>query len=128
MTEESEHGPVIDIDREPTPEQKAEMLEQLRKAMRPPPPVPTEALQILFEAACYDTGGSQAARNLLFWLAGLPDPTGFKGDGGLELRRLDGKHKAAALQVLTWWAGPTKTDQPVYDILTKLHDRFAVEN
>ena len=85
----------------------------------------SEAINILFDAACQDTGGSQATRNFLFWLAGLPDPTGFKGDGGLELRRLDGRHKAAALDVLAWWAGPTKSDQPLYQILQNFRDRFS---
>ncbi|MCI0541134.1 MAG: hypothetical protein L0Z50_38520 [Verrucomicrobiales bacterium] len=127
MTDQTDEAPTIDLDREPTPKQEAEMRAQLRKAMLPPPPTPTEALTLLFVAACSDTGGSQAARNFLFWLPGLPDPTGFKGDGGLELRRLDGKHKAAALEVLSWWAGPTKSDQPLYEILDKLHDRFAIE-
>jgi len=48
-------------------------------------------------------------------------------DGGIELRRLDGKHKTSALEVLTWWAGPTKSDQPLYEILEKLHNRFATK-
>jgi hypothetical protein len=127
MSQKTGNGPFINLDAEPTPEQKAEMLAQLSQAMRPPPPPPTEALALLFEAACHDTGGSQAIRNFLFWLAGLPDPTGFEGNGGLELRRLDGAHKAAALEVLTWWAGPIKSDQPLYQILQNLRDRFSTD-
>ena len=44
-------------------------------------PVPTASLRLLYDAACMDTGGSQAARCFLFWLAGQPDPTGFVGAG-----------------------------------------------
>jgi len=99
--------------------------EYIVQAIRPPSPPPTEALNLLFEAARHDTDGSQAARNFLFWLAGLPDPTGFDGEGGLELRRLDGEHKAAALEVLAWWAGPTQSDQPLHEILRKLTGRFS---
>lgn len=72
-----------------------------------------------------DTGGSQACRSFLFWLGGQTDPTGYGGDGGLELRRLDGQLKSAAIEVLTWWAGPTKSDKPLYDILASLRERFA---
>jgi hypothetical protein len=77
-----------------------------------PTPLPEESLRLLYEAACHDTGGSQAARNFLFWLAGQPDPTGFAGDGGLELRRFDHELKSAALEIMRWWAGPTKSDSP----------------
>jgi hypothetical protein len=125
MTQESERGFIVETEPEPTSEEKTAVLAQLRKAIRPPSPPPTEALNLLFEAARHDTDGSQAARNFLFWLAGLPDPTGFDGEGGLELRRLDGEHKAAALEVLGWWAGPTQSDQPLHEILRKLTGRFS---
>ena len=82
---------------------------------------------LLYDAACQDTGGSQAARNFLFWLAGQCDPTEFVGCGGLELRRLDRHLKAACFEVLNWWAGPTKSDAPLYEILHKLRDRFTPE-
>lgn len=95
-------------------------LEQLRASVRPPLPVPQASLDLLVAAAQRDTGGSQAARSFLFWLAAAPDPTGYQGSGGLELRRMDRYHKAAALEVLTWWAGPTQSDQPLYDSLSKL--------
>jgi len=88
-------------------------------------PVPHEALSRLHEAAQQDTGSSQACRNFLFWLAGQPDPTGYRGDGGLELRRLDGVLRSAAIEVLTWWASPTKSDQPLLDILERLRERFG---
>ena len=94
----------------------------------PPLPVPQEAIQLLYEAACQDTGGSQAVRNFLFWLAGKPDPTGYRGEGGLELRRLDHQLKDACFQVMTWWAGPTKSDKPLFCVLKKLHDQFACEH
>ena len=101
-------------------------LSELRQLFRtPPPPVPVESLAMLFHAACQDTGGSQATRNFLFWLAGQPDPTGYVGHGGLELRRLDGQLKEACHDVLKWWGGPTKSDQPLYEILNKLTSRFA---
>lgn len=100
----------------------AEVKEGLRRATTP---VPENSLRVLFEAACQDTGGSQAARNFLFWLAGRPDPTGFHGSGGLELRRLDHTLKNAALEVMAWWAGPTKSDMPLYELLGKLYQRFS---
>jgi len=28
---------------------------------------------------------------------------------------------------MTWWAGPTKSDRPLYDILRNLQARFAPE-
>jgi hypothetical protein len=105
------------------------VLAELEQALRSPrPPVPEDALRLLFEAACQGTGGSQAARNFLFWLAGQPDPTGFTGNGGLELRRLDYQLKSAALQVAAWWAGPTRSDMPLYELLGKLCQRFAPED
>jgi hypothetical protein len=105
-------------------ERAATLAELKHLFRRPTAPVPTESLQRLFDAACQDTGGSQAARNFLFWLAGQPDPTGYTGHGGIELRRLDGQLKESALQVLTWWSGPTKSDQPLYEILRRLNSRF----
>jgi hypothetical protein len=106
-----------------------ESVSELRKFVQAPlSPVPDESLTILFEAALGDTGGSQAARNFLFWLPGKDDPTGFRGNGGLELRRLDSRHRTAALEVLTWWAGPTKSDEPLYQILRALRERFSPEN
>jgi hypothetical protein len=94
-------------------------------AFQKPIPVPQQSLRLLSDAALGDTGGSQAARNFLFWLAGKPDPTGFEGDGGMELRRLDAQLKSAALDVIAWWAGPTDNDQPLYDVLAKLRGRFG---
>lgn len=122
---QTETAPIIGFNAEPTPEQRTEMLAQFRRALLPPPPVPAQALQVLYETACADTGGSQAARSFLFWLAGRPDPTGFAGSGGLELRRLDRERKHAALEVLGWWSGPTKSDEPLYDILRQLRQQFA---
>ena len=117
---------VVGISLEEHSRQKAMALSELRRALTMPvAPVPEESLQILYAAACQDTGGSQACRNFLFWLAGQSDPTGYHGSGGLELRRLDGQLKRAALEVLTWWTGPTKSDQPLYDVLGKLRERFA---
>ena len=92
---------------------------------RSPLPVPEESLHLLYEAACWHTGGGQAARNFLFWLAGQSDPTGFVGDGGIELRRLDHQLKSAAFQVIAWWAGPIASDRPLYEVLRKLRARFA---
>lgn len=88
-----------------------------------PRPVPSEALALLHETATGDTGGSVAARTFLFWLVGRSDPAGQGTDGALELRRLDTRHREAALVVLTWWTGPTRSDQPVYDILEDLARR-----
>jgi hypothetical protein len=110
---------------EPTQAQTDTALAELKRALRMPPPPPEESLLLLYEAACHDTCGSQAARNFLFWLAGQSDPTGFVGDGGIELRRLDRELKEAAFQVIKWWAGPTQSDQPLYDLLGKLRSRFT---
>jgi len=113
---------------EQTPAETEAALAELTRALRMPPPVaPEAALNMLYEAACQDSGGSQAARNFLFWLAGQPDPTGFVGDGGIELRRLDGQLKKAAFQAIEWWAGPTQSDQPLYDVLGKLRRRFSAQ-
>ena len=73
-----------------------------------------------------DTGGSHAVRSLLFWLAGQPDPTGFAGHGGLELHRLDPPLKIAALEVMAWWAGPTKSDRPLLEVLAHLRAQYAL--
>ena len=112
----------------PSPSRKDRQaaLETLRHYLKIPViPVPHEALSRLHDAAQQDTGGSQACRNFLFWLAGQPDPTGYRGDGGLELRRLDGTLRSAALEVLTWWASPTKSDQPLFEILGELRERLS---
>jgi len=109
---------------QPRPDPDAIIAELIRIARMPPTPVPTKELDLLYQAARGDTGGSQAARYFLFWLAGRPDPTGFVGDRGLELRRLDRCLKNAALEVLAWWAGPTRSDRPLYDLLAKLQTRF----
>jgi len=111
-----------------SPERKARQaaLETLRHYLKIPViPVPHESLSRLHDAAQQDTGASQACRNFLFWLAGQPDPTGYRGDGGLELRRLDGVLRSAAIEVLTWWASPTKSDQPLHEILARLRERFS---
>lgn len=111
---------------EQTPAETKATIAELRRILQMPrPPLPEQSLRVLYEAACHDTGGSQAARNFLFWLAGQPDPTGFVGDGGIELRRLDCQLKEAAFQVIQWWAGPTQSDKPLYDVLDKLRARFA---
>ena len=111
MAHDPEHGPRLRLHPEPSPAQRTEMLAQLRRMLLPPPPAPTAALHLLYETACADTGGSQAARNFLFWLAGRPDPTGFQGSGALE--------------ILRWWSGPTKSDEPLYAVLARLRERFA---
>lgn len=125
MTDELRRGPVVDSQAESTPEEEAALLEQSQNAVHSAPPAPFKAIQLLYEAACQDTVGGQAARNFLFWLNGMPDPTGFPGDGGLELRRLDGMHRKAAIEVLAWWAGPAQSDDPLCHVLAKLLSQFA---
>ncbi len=120
MNDKPKSAPTVALNPEATPEQRAIALAQLRQGLLPPAPVPTAALQLLYETACEDTGGSQAARNFLFWIAGLPDPTGYTGKGGLELRRLDTERRKAALEVLDWWSGPVKSGQPLYELLFRL--------
>ena len=85
--------------------------------------VPEQALRALGEVASQDSGGSQAARSFLFWLAGEPDPTGFQGQGGLELRRTDSQLHQAAVEVFQWWIGPTASDEPLYKILRQLTEQ-----
>ena len=82
-------------------------------------------MRLLYEAACGTSGGCQAARYFLFWLAGHPDPTREHTAGGLELRRLDRNLNAAALEVMTWWAGPVESDLPLCDIVHSLRLRFG---
>lgn len=89
------------------------------------PPAPTKALELLKNTAYGDTSGSNAARSFLFWLVGEEDPTGFKGQGALELRVLDGNHLKAAFEVLVWWSGSVWSRDPVYEILEQLRKRFA---
>ena len=78
----------------PTQAEKDAALAELKRVLRMPrPPVPDrQSLRrdcVRQPAWNNASGGSQAARNFLFWLAGQPDPTGFQGCGGIELRRLD---------------------------------------
>lgn len=114
---------------EPTTEQRTAALAEFRQAVRSSRshPAPLHALDALYVVACRDTGQSQAVRSFLFWMGNEPDPTGFIGSGGLELRRLDGCLRDAAVQVLAWWGGPVQSDRPLYDVLAKLHERFAPE-
>ena len=85
--------------------------------------VPEQALRSLGEVASQDSGGGEAARSFLFWLAGEPDPTGFQGQGGLELRRMDSQLHQAAVEVFQWWIGPTASDEPLYQVLRTLMER-----
>lgn len=87
-------------------------------------PVPKKSIELLRKTAFGDTGGSQAARSFLFGLVGKDDPTGYRSDGALELRRFDTTHRDAALEVLNWWTGATETDQPLYDVLDALLEQF----
>lgn len=117
----------LDTSFQPTTPDPQRALAELKQAFqRPIPPVPTAELELLFQVACLDTGSSQVVRSFLFWLAGQPDPTGFVGAGGLELRRLDGELRRAALDVLRWWSGPTQCDRPLYDLLHKLGSHFEL--
>lgn len=84
-----------------------------------PRPLPAAALARLYQEARGRSGGGQAARSLLFWLAGEKDPTGYAGNGGLELRRLDAKNRQAALDVINWWALPEDSDR-LFDVLELL--------
>lgn len=116
-------SPVAD----PLKDARAAALNELRLALKPQPnPVPEQALSLLASVAASDTGQSQATRNFLFWLAGEKDPTGFAGQGGLELRRLDREIKEAAHAVLKWWGGVTRSDEPLYRVLSRLRDQFEV--
>ena len=79
--------PITDVipSRQLTAEERAASLAELRRLVSLPlPPVPEESLRALHDAACSDTGGSQAARSFLFWLAGQADPTGYRGSAALS--------------------------------------------
>lgn len=89
-----------------------------------PRPLPAAALARLYQEARGRSGGSQAARSLLFWLGGEKDPTGYAGSGGLELRRLDAKNRQAALDVINWWALPEDSDR-LFDVLESLANELA---
>jgi hypothetical protein len=114
----------VPLDSDDQPMDPGQLDELVELVSSQPRPVPSEALALLQETAAGDTGGSVAARTFLFWLVGRPDPTRLGTDGALELRRLDALHREAALAMLTWWTDPTRTDQPVYDILEDLSRRF----
>lgn len=109
---------------EASPEDHARVLDQIRGSLLPPLPLPVDALQLLLETAQTDSGGGQAARNFLFWLAGRPDPSGYRGSGGLELRRLDAERRNAAMEILRWWCGGIESDEPLYAVLAQLRERF----
>jgi hypothetical protein len=86
---------------EPIPNQPTDVFEPLRSISRPPTPVPEESLYLLFEMACGTTRESRVTRAFLYWLIGQVEPTGYRGAGGVELRRLDDRCRQAALDVLT---------------------------
>jgi hypothetical protein len=88
-------------------------------------PVPQDELDRLRQAALGDTGQSRTCRYLLCLLVGADNPTGFKGEGLLELRTLDRKLAEAFLKILDWWRDPTRSDQPIYDILRNLEIAFG---
>jgi hypothetical protein len=87
--------------------------------------VPQAELELLGNEALGDTGQSRSVRYLLFLLTGADDPTGFAGEGLLEMRPLDRKLADAFLKILEWWCGPTKSDQPLYDVLQMLEKQFS---
>lgn len=91
---------------------------------RPPVAVPQEELDLLARVALGDTGQSRTCRYLLCLLVGADDPTGFKGEGLLEMRTLDRKLAEAFLKILDWWRGPTKSDLPVYDVFRRIEQQF----
>lgn len=101
----------------------------LRAALgRPLTPVPQEELDLLADAALGDTGQSRTCRYLLFLLPGQNDPTGFEGQGLLEMRTLDRALVDAFLTVLNWWRGPTKSDLPLYEVLQRIENAFPRED
>ncbi len=55
---------------------------------RPQTPLPQTELDLQEQFALGNTGQSRSVRHLLFPLPGAAAPTGFQGDGLLELRRL----------------------------------------
>ena len=87
--------------------------------------VPWEALRLLTESARNRTGGSQAARSFLFWLAGRPDPSGYESAGGLELRRLDPDHQSAALEIMRWWIAGKDSSEVLHEALDVIAREFS---
>jgi hypothetical protein len=88
-----------------------------RELNRPLMPTPLEALARLEMVAVRDTGQSRVVRYLLFLLVGVREPTGFEGEGLLELRALDRNLSDAYLLVAAWWRGPIKCDDSLYAVL-----------
>lgn len=86
--------------------------------------VPTDALDRLKRAAYGDTGGSQAARYFLFWCVGQDDPTGYKGQGALELGRLDHALTKDAVVVLQWLTRNPYSYEPIHSVLDDLRASF----
>lgn len=119
-------GKVIDLDATLPKNATEEVAALVRAEIRlPQTPVPQAELDLLEDVALGNTGQSRSVRYLLFLLPGAADPTGFKGEGLLEMRPLDRRLAEAFLKVLDWWRGPTKSDQPLYDVLRKLEMQFA---
>lgn len=107
----------------PSEQQRQALIAHLTAALgKPAPPLPQCELDLLAEAAFGNTRQSRICQFLLFTLAGEEDPSGFEGQGFLELRAMDRSLSDAFLTVLHWWRGPTQSDQPLYDVLQRLRN------
>jgi hypothetical protein len=87
-------------------------------------PAPSEALTLLYEAACREgDDGSKQARFILFFLAGKGDPTRVPGQA-LEMKRANKEIRQALIEVLQWWTGSPKSEEPFKEVMRKLHAKF----
>ena len=111
----------------PSEEERRALVARLTAILgTPAPPLPQRELDLLAEAALGNTRQSRICQFLLFALAGEKDPSGFEGQGFLELRALDRSLSDAFLTVLHWWRGPTQSDQPLYDVLQRLRNSASL--
>ena len=118
-------GKIIELG-EATERRETEKVAALVRAElnRPRTPVPQAELDLLEQVALGDTGQSRSVRYLLFLLPGYEDPTGFRGDGLLEMRPMDRELTEAFLKVFAWWRGPTESDKPLYSALSRIEAAF----
>jgi hypothetical protein len=120
-------GKIIRLDRAEQIEKRetAKTVAAIRSELdRPQTPAPYAALELLEKAALGNTGQSRSCRYLLFLLPGAEDPTGFKGEGLLEMRTLDRALADAFLEVINWWRGPTESDELLYAVLQRIEKAF----
>jgi len=89
------------------------------------PPVPRNALQVLFRAACRPDHAGRAARYFLFWLDGDSPPEVPNQAGANALMDLGEKQQEAMFETLAWWLKPGKNAESLLTIQDKIRGRFT---